>query len=88
MASDALTRATELLAGLATVTHEITKGLEAVLASKNSLDAVLEKPIPPGTTAEVRLTGRPNAVVGPGTHTFTAPAGGNDRQPQLARSAS
>ena len=44
--------------------------------------------VPPGTTAEVRLTGRPNAVVGPGTHTFTAPAGGNDRQPQLARSAS
>ena len=44
--------------------------------------------VPPGTTAEVRLTGRPNAVVGPGTHTFTAPAGGNDHQPQLARSAS
>jgi alpha-L-rhamnosidase len=44
--------------------------------------------VPPGTTAEVRLAARPHAVVGPGTHTFTAPARGDDHQPHLARSAS
>ncbi|AXJ10973.1 alpha-L-rhamnosidase [Arthrobacter sp. PM3] len=31
--------------------------------------------VPPGTTAEVRLPGRPAAVVGPGTHTFSVPYG-------------
>lgn len=42
--------------------------------------------IPAGTTAEVLLPGGPAAVVGPGTHTFVAAAGGDGTQLELMRS--
>jgi alpha-L-rhamnosidase len=45
--------------------------------------------VPPGTTSEVRLPGEPPAAVGPGTHTFIAPAPatGALTDTDLARSA-
>ena len=72
----------------AATSHRGPQGLIGVSWAIGDGEITLIATVPPGTTAEVRLTGQANAVVGPGTHTFTAPAGGNDHQPQLARSAS
>jgi alpha-L-rhamnosidase len=45
--------------------------------------------VPSGTTADVRLPGEAAAVVGPGTHIFSAAVqtDGTDTRPDLARSA-
>lgn len=72
----------------AATSHRGPQGLIDVSWTIHDGGITLSATIPPGTTAEVRFTGRPAAVVGPGTHTLTAPSGGNDHQPQLARSAS
>ncbi|RKR29871.1 alpha-L-rhamnosidase [Arthrobacter oryzae] len=72
----------------AATSHRGPQGLIGVSWAIDDDEITLTATIPSGTTAEVRLPGQPNAVVGPGTHTFTAPSGGNDHQPRLARSAS
>jgi alpha-L-rhamnosidase len=43
--------------------------------------------IPSGTTAEVRLPGEPAALIGPGSHSFVAAAGGTSIHFQPVRSA-
>lgn len=70
----------------ASTSHRGPQGLIEVDWAIDDGGITLTATVPPGTTAEVRLTGQPAAVVGPGTHTFTA--GGIDHQPPLARSAS
>jgi len=35
----------------------------------------LDVTVPPGTTAEIVLPGRPARLAGPGRHSFSAPAG-------------
>jgi alpha-L-rhamnosidase len=72
----------------AATTHRGPRGPIEVSWAIDDGDITLIATVPPGTTAEVRLAGRPHAVVGPGTHTFTAPARGDHHQPHLARSAS
>ncbi|CAH0299737.1 hypothetical protein SRABI26_04497 [Arthrobacter sp. Bi26] len=72
----------------AATSHRGPQGLIAVSWAIGDGGITLVATVPSGTTAEVRLAGQPNTAVGPGTHTLTAPAGGNDHQSQLARSAS
>ncbi|MFM9275590.1 family 78 glycoside hydrolase catalytic domain [Pseudarthrobacter sp. NKDBFgelt] len=62
--------------GLIDVSWEIDDGVLALSAT-----------VPPGTTAEVRLPGEPVAVIGPGTHSLGAAAGGSTSHAQLVRSA-
>ncbi|WP_441408494.1 family 78 glycoside hydrolase catalytic domain [Arthrobacter sp. 2MCAF15] len=73
----------------AATSHRGPQGLIEVGWTIDDGDLTLRVTVPPGTTAEVRLAGQPNAVVGPGTHTFPAavPARGAGTIPTLARSA-
>jgi alpha-L-rhamnosidase len=72
----------------AATSHRGPQGLIEVLWTEHDGGLQLSARVPPGTTAEVRLPGRPGAVVGPGTHSFTAPATRQTTEsPQLVRSA-
>jgi alpha-L-rhamnosidase len=72
----------------AATSHRGPQGLIEVLWTEDDGGLQLSASVPPGTTAEVRLPGRPAAVVGPGTHSFTAPASHQTTEsPQLVRSA-
>jgi alpha-L-rhamnosidase len=65
--------------------HQGPQGLIEVQWATDDGGLTLTAVVPSGTSAEVRLPGRPAAVVGPGTHTFLAAAGGV-RKPELVRS--
>ncbi|MDF2050196.1 alpha-L-rhamnosidase [Arthrobacter sp. Cr_A7] len=65
--------------------HQGPEGLIEVQWATDDGGLTLTAVVPSGTSAEVRLPGRPAAVVGPGTHTFLAAAGGV-RKPELVRS--
>lgn len=71
----------------AATSHRGPQGLIEVRWATDDGGLQLRVAVPPGTTAEVRLPGRPPAVVGPGTHRFTAPATRQTTErPQLVRS--
>jgi alpha-L-rhamnosidase len=75
----------------AATSHRGPHGLIEVEWTSDDGGLTLNTTVPPGTTAEVRLPGKPAAVVGPGTYTFFA-AASPDRaattspSPALARS--
>ncbi|VXB22897.1 Bacterial alpha-L-rhamnosidase family protein [Arthrobacter sp. 9AX] len=72
----------------AATSHQGPQGLIEVQWTTDDGGLQLRAAVPAGTIAEVRLPGRLPAVVGPGTHHFTAPAGGTaPAHPQPARSA-
>ena len=56
----------------AATSHRGPHGLIEVQWTMDDGGLQLSATVPPGTTAEVRLPGEPAAVVGPGTHHFTA----------------
>jgi alpha-L-rhamnosidase len=71
----------------AATSHRGPQGLIEVQWRTDDAGLQLSATVPPGTTAEVRLPGGPAAVVGPGKHHFTSPAGGGTApDPQLVRS--
>ncbi|CAI3797361.1 alpha-L-rhamnosidase [Pseudarthrobacter sp. MM222] len=72
----------------AATSHFGPQGLIGVEWTRGDGGLRLKATVPPRTIAEVRLPGKPAAVVGPGTHHFTAPAsGGIATEPELVRSA-
>lgn len=71
----------------AATSHRGPQGLIEVQWVMDDGGLQLRVAVPPGTTAEVRLPGLPPAVVGPGTHHFTAAARcGTPENPELVRS--
>jgi alpha-L-rhamnosidase len=71
----------------AATTHHGPQGLIEVQWITDDGGLQLRAAVPPRTTAEVRLAGGRAAVVGPGTHHFTAAtSGGANANPQLVRS--
>ncbi len=71
----------------AATSHRGPQGLIEVQWTTDDGGLRLSATVPPGTTAEVRLLGVPAAVVGPGTHHFTAAAScGTTENPELVRS--
>ncbi|MDQ0925510.1 alpha-L-rhamnosidase [Pseudarthrobacter sp. W1I19] len=77
----------------AATSHQGPHGLIEVEWTADDGGLQLCATVPAGTTAEVRLPGRPPAVVGPGKHHFAAASGGTDEtphpaeNPQLVRNA-
>ncbi|GAA1768678.1 glycoside hydrolase family 78 protein [Pseudarthrobacter sulfonivorans] len=71
----------------AATSHRGPQGLIEVQWTMDDGGLQLRAAVPPGTTAEVRLPGGRAAVVGSGTHHFTAAAScENPENPQLVRS--
>ena len=73
----------------ARTSHRGPQGLIDVEWTLDDGALTLNVTVPPATTAEVRLPGKPAAVVGPGTYTFSAAApdrAGTTALPALARS--
>ncbi|WP_461188481.1 family 78 glycoside hydrolase catalytic domain [Arthrobacter sp. Z4-13] len=67
----------------ASTSHQGPQGLIEVQWRTDDGVLTLTAVVPPGTSAEIRLPGEPAAVVGPGTHTFVAAAGGVRKNPSL-----
>ncbi|WP_455836242.1 family 78 glycoside hydrolase catalytic domain [Pseudarthrobacter siccitolerans] len=70
----------------AATSHQGPHGLIEVEWTADDGGLRLSATVPAGTTAEVRLPGRPPAVVGPGKHHFDAASGGTAETPQFAES--